>query len=148
MGRIRGKNTKPEMIVRSFAHLMGYRFRLHRRGLPGSPDLVFVRLRAVVFVHGCFWHRHGCPVGTKTPKTRPAYWQAKFTRNVARDKRTLRALRSEGWRVFVVWECQTRDETRLRERLDRFLREAATRPAARNVRAPGDPRCASARPRR
>lgn len=121
MASIRSRDTKPEVLVRRVAHALGYRFRLHSRSVPGSPDLVFPRLRAVVFVHGCFWHRHTCPTGRKVPKSRLDYWGPKLARNAARDKRTLRALRRDGWRVLVVWECQTRDVERLRERLAAFL---------------------------
>ncbi len=106
MSRIRGKDTKSEMAVRSMLHAMGARFRLHRRDLPGSPDIVLPRRNLVVFVHGCFWHRHrGCKVAA-TPKTRRAFWQAKFAANIARDRRVIRRLRAAGWRVAVVWECQ------------------------------------------
>lgn len=120
MASIRSRDTKPEMLVRRVAHALGYRFRLHSRSVPGSPDLVFARLRAVVFVHGCFWHRHTCATGRKVPKSRLEYWGPKLARNAARDKRTLRTLRRDGWRVLVIWECQTRDAERLRERLGGF----------------------------
>lgn len=120
MSRIRGKDTAPEKIVRCMAHRLGYRFRLHRRDLPGTPDLVFPRLGRVVFVHGCFWHGHTC--GSKpASKTRADYWAAKIERNQARDARTLRKIKREGWKALVVWECETRDLTRLQRKLERFL---------------------------
>lgn len=109
MRRVRAADTKPEMIVRRLAHSLGLRFRLHRRDLPGSPDLVFPKFRSVVFVHGCFWHRHpGCSRAS-TPKTRTEFWNAKFERNVARDARVVRQLRNAGWNVYTIWECETRN---------------------------------------
>lgn len=124
MSRIRSRDTKPEIIVRSLVHQMGFRFRLHRRDLAGKPDLVLPRHHKVIFVHGCFWHMHRCRYGRVTPKTNAEFWQTKRTQNVARDQRNLRSLRREGWQVLVVWECWTRDpETRLIPRLNAFLRE-------------------------
>lgn len=121
MSRIRGKNTKPELIVRRLAHGMGYRFRLHRKDLPGSPDLVFPGRRKVVFVHGCFWHRHeGCRK-TTTPKTRAEFWAEKFGRNVERDAENYAALKENGWHHLVVWECETTDLDALAMRLRKFL---------------------------
>lgn len=106
MSRIRGKNTKPEVTLRRILHALGLRYRLHGAGLVGKPDLVFPRYRAVVFVHGCFWHRHsGCSIAT-TPKSNTAFWIEKFQKNVARDALVARALQQAGWRVFVVWECE------------------------------------------
>lgn len=107
--------------MRSALHRMGYRFRLHVRNLPGSPDIVLPRYRTVILVHGCFWHRHKHCRFAYTPKSRTQFWQEKFRSNLARDRRTARALRTLGWRVLVVWECQTRDAMRLRERLSRSL---------------------------
>ncbi|WP_412179948.1 very short patch repair endonuclease [Variovorax paradoxus] len=120
MARIGGKGTKPELAVRSLLHRMGLRFRLHDRMLPGSPDIVLRRHRTVVFVHGCFWHRHGCRM-TTTPKTRKEFWQQKFDANVARDERSERKLEELGWRVLVVWECETRDLIDLERRLGGFF---------------------------
>jgi DNA mismatch endonuclease (patch repair protein) len=122
MARVRGKNTRPEMIVRRMAHKMKFRFRLHRSDLPGKPDLVFPGRRKVIFVHGCFWHRHSCPDGRSTPATRTKYWNAKFARNKARDVKSRKALRKQGWDVLVIWECQTRRPEWLRGRLSKFLR--------------------------
>lgn len=117
MAAIRGRDTKPEIRVRSLVHRLGYRFRLHRRDLPGSPDVVLPRLRICLFVHGCFWHRHpGCRAAT-TPKTRAAFWAEKFETNVARDARNEARLREMGWTIIIVWECETRDLAALRERL-------------------------------
>src|SRR5438477_9336664 len=103
---VKSGDTKPELAVRRLVHALGYRFRLHVRSLPGAPDLVFPRLRKVIFVSGCFWHRHTCG-RCRIPSTRRAYWLAKIDRNAARDRRVQRALRRLGWGVMVVWECQT-----------------------------------------
>ena len=117
MSRIRGTNTKPELVVRKLLHEMGYRFRLHRADLPGRPDIVLPRHKTVVFVHGCYWHRHpGCRFAY-TPKSRQSFWNAKFTSNVARDQRNQRDLKEAGWRVIVIWECETSDRDVLAQRL-------------------------------
>ena len=121
MSRIRSTNTKPELIVRRMVHSMGYRYRLHQDGLTGKPDLVLTKYHAVIFVHGCFWHMHNCRYGKVKPKTRAKFWQSKREGNVARDKRNLRKLRREGWKVLVIWECQTRNSNRLIERINKFL---------------------------
>ncbi|MGZ7132495.1 MAG: very short patch repair endonuclease [Halobacteriota archaeon] len=105
MSRIRGKDSQPELALRHVLHRLGLRYRLHAKELPGKPDLVFPRHKAVVFVHGCFWHRHeGCKIAT-TPKSNTPFWVEKFEKNVARDNRSAAALTDLGWRVFVVWEC-------------------------------------------
>ncbi len=120
MSGIGGKNTKPEMLVRKALFAAGFRFRLHRKDLPGRPDVVLPGRRVVVFVHGCFWHAHqGCPYA-KTPATRREFWEAKLAANVERDRRTREALLSAGWRVLVVWECATRSSG-VRERLSELL---------------------------
>jgi DNA mismatch endonuclease, patch repair protein len=107
MSRIRGKDTKPELRVRSQLHRMGYRFRLHRKDLPGRPDIVLPKYDTVIFVHGCFWHRHkGCRFAY-TPKTRVEFWETKFEQNVRRDRRNEAALRKRGWRIIRIWECET-----------------------------------------
>lgn len=121
MANIRGRDTKPELIVRRILHYLGYRFRLHRRDLPGSPDIVLPRHRTVVLVHGCFWHMHDCPKGRVKPKTRAAFWENKRCDNVRRDRRNVRGLRQAGWRVLTVWECRTRDLEQLANRLERKL---------------------------
>ena len=115
------------MVVRRTAHRLGFRFRLYRKDLPGRPDLVFPRYRVVVLVHGCFWHRHeGCRYAY-TPRSRVEFWTEKFRQNVVRDRRTEDALRSLGWRVLVIWECETRDDAVVADRLKRFLRSADDR---------------------
>ena len=117
MSQIKGKDTKPEILVRSLVHRMGYRFRLHRKDLPGRPDLVFPGRRKVIFVHGCFWHRHeGCKLAY-TPKSRVDFWNAKFKANVERDRRNLQDLKAAGWQVIVIWQCETKDPDKLAERL-------------------------------
>ncbi len=122
MSRIRSKDTKPEMIVRSLVHQMGFRFRLHGKGLPGKPDLVLPGHRKVVFVHGCFWHMHRCRYGKVVPKTNAAFWSEKRRGNVLRDRRNRRALVADGWSVLVVWECWTKDiDRRLLPGLRAFL---------------------------
>ena len=109
MAGIKGKNTRPEMLVRRGLHAMGFRFLLHDKRLPGKPDLVFPKYRAAIFVHGCFWHGHDCPA-FKWPKTREAFWRAKILNNIARDQRHNALLRQSGWNVIVVWECRTKPE--------------------------------------
>jgi DNA mismatch endonuclease (patch repair protein) len=121
MSRIRGKDTKPELIVRSMVHRMGYRFRLHARHLPGKPDLVLPRHEKVIFVHGCYWHMHRCRYGRVVPKTNTEFWQNKRQGNVDRDRRNLRQLRRDGWSVLVIWECWTKDEQKLKSKLTTFL---------------------------
>ncbi len=111
MSRIRSRNTKPELLVRHGLHARGLRFRLHRKDLPGSPDLVFPRFRAVVFVHGCFWHGHSCSM-FKMPATRPAFWRKKIDANVKRDQRAQIKLMHDQWRVLTVWECALRGSAR------------------------------------
>ena len=121
MARIGPKDTKPELVVRRLLHGLGYRYRLHRSDLPGTPDICFPARKKVIFVHGCFWHRHdGCP-RTTTPKTRTSFWEEKFVQNVARDDRKLADLRRLGWRTLVVWECETENESELAHRLGHFL---------------------------
>jgi DNA (cytosine-5)-methyltransferase 1 len=122
MARIGGKHTAPERVVRALVHALGYRYRLHRRELPGTPDLAFPKLKKVIFVHGCFWHRHrGCS-RTTNPKTRAAFWSEKFAANVKRDARNEKALRKTDWTVLVVWECETARPKSLTRKLKRFLR--------------------------
>ena len=120
MGRIRGVDTKPELFVRRALHALDYRFRTHVRVLPGCPDLVFTRRRAVVFVHGCFWHRHGCRK-TYVPKSRYEFWQTKFANNVKRDKRDQNLLARAGWRVLVVWECEVESDETILDQIIAFL---------------------------
>jgi DNA mismatch endonuclease (patch repair protein) len=122
MSRIRKKDTKPELVVRRIAHRLGYRYRLHRRDLPGTPDLTFPLRRKVVLVHGCFWHQHDCQLGAKQPRVRPEYWLPKLQRNKERDARNLELLRSAGWSTLVLWECQLSEPSALARRLRNFLR--------------------------
>ena len=136
MSRIRGVNTKPELIVRRALHAQGYRFRLYGRGLPGRPDLVFRKRRMVVFVHGCFWHRHDGCAKSRLPKTRRDYWRDKFEGNVQRDKRNAQRLAEDGWRVFVVWECEVEKDDALIERLTEFLGPPRCAATPRFVKAP------------
>jgi DNA mismatch endonuclease (patch repair protein) len=109
MSRVRGKDTKPEMRVRRFLHAAGLRYRTNVRTLPGRPDIVFASRRIAIFVHGCFWHRHAGCAATRMPKTRVDFWSAKFAGNVTRDERSLESLRSQGWSIIVIWECETED---------------------------------------
>lgn len=113
MSGIHGKNTKPEMLARRALFAAGYRFRLHRRDLPGAPDIVLPGRKVAIFVHGCFWHMHSGCKNAKLPSTRPEFWLDKLEGNVARDRRAIEALLSAGWRVLTVWECATRDATTL-----------------------------------
>lgn len=124
MSGIRGSNTKPELVIRSVLHRLGFRFRLHVRDLPGKPDIVLPRHRAVVFVHGCFWHGHTCPL-FKVPGTRQEFWKDKIRRNQINDKRAVEALLEANWRVAIVWECAIRgsgkDITNVGQRLAEWL---------------------------
>lgn len=121
MASIRKTDTRPEMIVRQAVHALGFRFRLHRRDLPGCPDLVLPRYRKVIFVHGCFWHRHDCRDGRKLPNSKPEYWGPKLTRNAERDTAHLQALAEKGWEALVLWECELKNSERLIESLRNFL---------------------------
>jgi DNA mismatch endonuclease (patch repair protein) len=118
MSRIKGRDTKPELAVRSALHRLGFRFRLHRRDLPGTPDVTLPRHRTAVFVHGCYWHRHADCAYAYRPKTRVAFWQSKFDANVKRDARNQRRLCKLGWRVLIVWECATKQDGALVALLD------------------------------
>jgi DNA mismatch endonuclease (patch repair protein) len=123
MQAIRSKDTKPELLVRGLVYRMGYRYRLHRKDLPGKPDLVFGKRRKVIFVHGCFWHGHSdpaCPDGRK-PETNKSYWLPKLERNQRRDQENAEALKAAGWNVLTIWECETHDISALEQRLRAFL---------------------------
>jgi len=126
MRAVKGRDTMPELKVRRLIHRIGYKFRLHRNDLPGSPDIVFPRLRKVVLVHGCFWHGHRCARGARIPKRNRPYWQTKITRNRARDLRNLRALRALGWRALIIWECNISKSSSIERRLAQFLEERKT----------------------
>lgn len=121
MSRVRGKDTRPEMLVRRFVHAEGYRYRLHDRRLTGCPDLVFKSRRKVIFVHGCFWHRHDKCALARMPKSRLDFWEPKLTANKERDARNKKLLAKEGWKVLTIWECELRDTERLKRTIRRFL---------------------------
>lgn len=127
MSRIKGRDTKPEMLVRRGLHARGLRYRLHDKSLPGSPDLVFPKYRTTVFIHGCFWHAHGC-VLFKQPATRSAFWAAKLKANIQRDQKVVQVLQADGWRVLLIWECALRGRGKIAlsqivELIDNWIRE-------------------------
>lgn len=123
MSRVKGRDTKPEMLVRSLVHRMGFRFRIHRRDLPGKPDIVLPRHGKVIFVHGCFWHGHKrCP-RSKRPATSKSFWNKKLDANIERDKRFRKELRWMGWKLLVVWQCETHNPEKLLVKLERFLHD-------------------------
>ena len=116
-----GKNTKPELVVRSLLHKMGYRFRLHRKDLPGKPDIILPKYKKIIFVHGCFWHGHtDCP-RAKRPSTNKEFWNEKLDKNMARDKATVSSLKRLGWDVLIVWTCEVKDAEKLKNKLLLFL---------------------------
>lgn len=121
MGQIRSKNTKPEIIVRQILHKSGYRFRIHRKDLPGCPDIVLPKYKTVIQVHGCFWHRHKNCKFAYTPKTRNDFWENKFNVNIERDKHMITSLQNLGWKVIIVWECETKNPDLLKEKFERLL---------------------------
>jgi DNA mismatch endonuclease, patch repair protein len=126
MRAVKGKDTTPELIVRRLVFAMGYRYRLHRKDLPGKPDLVFPRLHKVIFVNGCFWHGHDCMRGARVPKDHRDYWLNKIDKNRMRDCASGRSLKALGWKVSVIWECQLKNEKLLRKRLSSFLTESGS----------------------
>ena len=121
MSQIRSVDTKPEIQIRRLCHQLGYRFRLHRKDLPGKPDLVFPKYKTVIFVNGCFWHRHSCKNGSRLPKSNADFWRDKLNGNKKRDHKNWRKLRRDGWKVGVVWECQTKQRTRVYTRINSIL---------------------------
>ena len=121
MSCIRKTDTTPELVVRRIVHQLGFRFRLHRRNLPGCPDIVLPRHKKVIFVHGCWWHRHNCKLGKRKPKTKLDYWIPKLQGNKERHKKNLIKLRRQGWKVFTVWECQIKDTKKLIQMLQKFF---------------------------
>ena len=121
MSRIRSRNTRPELIVRSMVHGMGFRYRLHKKDLPGKPDLVLVRHRKIIEVHGCFFHMHKCRYGRVVPKTNADFWKTKRLSNAERDRRNKKELEANGWQVLVVWECETKRVDSLNKRINKFL---------------------------
>lgn len=122
MQRVKSKNTTPELQVRELLRKMGQRgYRLHRRDIPGNPDIVWVGKKRAIFINGCFWHGHPCSRGARTPKTRAEYWQAKIERTKLRDAKNIESLVEAGWAVLVLWECELKDHTQLVQRLSKFL---------------------------
>ena len=124
MSRVRAEDTSPERVVRSLVHRLGFRYRLHRRDLPGKPDLVFSSRRKIVFVNGCFWHGHRCKRGNRMPRTNSSYWQRKLAKNIARDSLNRAKLKGLGWDMLTIWECQVRDRKELADMLMRFLKQS------------------------
>lgn len=121
MSSIKSKNTKPEVAVRALLHRLGFRFRLHSKLFPGKPDIILPKYKTVIFVHGCFWHRHKkCKIAT-VPSSNVDFWNEKFSRNVARDKKNLRAIRREGWKALTVWECELKNTDKLLQRLRKSI---------------------------
>lgn len=139
MARVKGKNTAPELKVRKALTTLGARYRLNRKDLPGTPDIVLPGRRLAIFVHGCFWHGHDCPRGSRTPKANREYWTAKVARNIARDQRTSGELTAAGWRVETIWECDLKDGDALRARLERLLQQAPLTPAKAGAQAASPP---------
>ncbi len=127
MARVKNKNTEPEIIVRRVLHRLGYRFRLHRRDLPGNPDIVLTKYHTVIFVHGCFWHGHDCPRG-KRPSTNKAFWNQKLDKNIERDKTNQQKLRDLGWNVGIVWGCEVKNSKNLEQKLIELMQLTNTIP--------------------
>jgi len=123
MSQNKGKNTIPEIFVRKLVHSFSYHYRLHRRDLPGCPDIVFPKRKKVIFINGCFWHRHTCKKGRSMPATRKKFWQQKFKRTIERDKQNYKALKKLGWKVFVIWECQIKKPEKLIGKISKFLKK-------------------------
>jgi len=121
MSQIGGKNTKPEKIVRSIVYKLGFRYRLHYKKLSGKPDLVFPSRKKVIFVHGCYWHRHNCKKGKSIPITNKMFWKNKLDRNKERDKENKQTLRKLGWKILTIWECQIKNPAKLTEQINKFL---------------------------
>ena len=121
MSNIKSKNTKPELVVRRLIFHMGYRYRLHRKDLPGKPDITFAKMKKVIFIHGCFWHKHDCPKGQSKPKTNSDFWGKKRVTNIERDKKNIQELRSMGWQVLVIWECWISNLENCSELISNFL---------------------------
>ena len=123
MSRIKSGNTKPEIVVRSLLHNMGYRFRLHRKDLPGKPDIALPRYNSVIFVHGCFWHRHKECKNASNPKTKKTFWREKFKANVNRDRKVQKELKSMGWRILIIWECELAEVDSVINKLEDYLQK-------------------------
>ena len=128
MSRIKGKDTRPELTVRSLLHGMGHRFRIHRTDLPGNPDIVLPKHKKVIFVHGCFWHGHiGCP-RSKRPSTNTEFWQKKLDKNIRRDAKNIAGLEASGWTVLVIWQCEVKNMPELKHKLENFLGKESKQP--------------------
>jgi len=121
MSHNKGKDTIPEIIVRKLTHSLGYRYRLHRKDLPGCPDLVFPSHKKVIFVNGCYWHRHSCKKGCSMPETKRLFWQSKFDKTIRRDEQNIKTLKKQGWDVLVIWECQLKDMEKAQNIIVKFL---------------------------
>ena len=126
MRRVRSTDTTPELIVRKLTHSLGFRYRLHTKDLPGKPDLVFSRKKKVIFVNGCFWHGHKCKRGHRIPKKNREYWTKKISANIDRDSRHIEELGKQGWSVLTLWECEIRDQDKLKQQISEFLNERRT----------------------
>jgi DNA mismatch endonuclease, patch repair protein len=123
MSHVKGKDTKPEILVRSIVHKLGYRFQTHKSDLPGKPDIVLVRHQKVIFVHGCFWHGHKRCVRSSRPQSNKSFWAKKLDKNIARDKRTRRELDKNGWKALIIWTCETKNILKLQNKIAKFLVE-------------------------
>jgi len=126
MGKVNGKNTKPELLVRSMLHKMGYRFRLYRRDLPGNPDIILPKFKKVIFVHGCFWHGHENCMRSKRPTTNREFWNDKLSKNISRDKKNTEKLHDKGWESLIIWTCETKNREHLKQKLEAFFVENKT----------------------
>jgi len=122
MSNIGNKDTKPELRIRSLLHQMGYRFRLHRKDLPGKPDIVLPKYKTVIFIHGCYWHRHTCKKGRSTPTSNREFWEEKFSKNIERDKRNLVELKNIGWNIITIWQCELKNMEKIQSRLKSHLK--------------------------
>lgn len=123
MSHVKGKDTKPEILVRSIVHRLGFRFRKHKSDLPGKPDIVLAKHRKVIFIHGCFWHGHKKCSRSSRPQSNKSFWVEKLDKNIARDKRTKRELELQGWKVFIVWTCETKNTFKIQNKIAKFLVE-------------------------
>lgn len=123
MRAIRSKDMKPEILVRYLAHSLGYRFRLHRKDLPGKPDMAFIKKKKAIFVHGCFWHQHNVCREGRPPRSNSSYWSPKLARNVERDRENISGLTERGWQTLTIWECETKDIAELTQRVTDFLEQ-------------------------
>lgn len=121
MSRVKGKNTKPELMVRTLLHKMGYRFRLHQKDLPGKPDIILKKYKTVIFVHGCYWHRHDCKRGQSLPSSNKEFWKKKFQGTIERDEKACKQLKDLGWNVGIVWQCELKNPDDLVEKLKNIL---------------------------